>query len=90
VINLKVGTDLISSYVPPILILGSRSDVGCSLEVSVAAPTRNIIKYKWRDGLKEGLLNSLRVVVGLQRLLQNDGTDCRETEERARMSCNDR
>ena len=59
----------IDAGIPPILILGSRAEVGGSMEVSEVAYTQNMRRYKWKASLKEKLLDSVIVVMELHRKL---------------------
>jgi hypothetical protein len=68
-INFTVGTELISSHIPPIPVLRSTAEVGGSREVSEVACTQNISRYKWKASLKEELLDSVIVVMELHRKL---------------------
>lgn len=69
-INFKIGTELISSHIPPsVLILGSRAEVRGSREVSEDAYTQNIRRYEWKASLKEELSDSVIVVMELHRKL---------------------
>ena len=69
-INFKIGAELISRRIPPpILILGSRAEVGRNREVSEVAYTQNISRYKWKASLKEKLLDSVILVMELHRKL---------------------
>jgi hypothetical protein len=52
-INFKIGTGLISSHIPPpILILGGGAEVGGSREVSEVAYIQNISRYNWKASLR--------------------------------------